>query len=138
MFVCFVFSVTTCKSKWGTLRDYFFKKYRESKTTTSGQAASKKRKWYLFDTMSFLIPYYGSRETGGNLNYEDQQQDDDLDRGDWIPAKLCSTIFRRQPPMLTGNLQETSAAEKKKKRLQHNPRFQHGGPESTQRTRNRG
>ncbi|KAL8563868.1 hypothetical protein ACOMHN_034247 [Nucella lapillus] len=107
--------VTACKSKWGTLRDYFFKKYRESKTTTSGQAASKKRKWYLFDTMSFLIPYYGSRETGGNLNYEDQQQKDDLEieetgsqqssappsSDDSLP---CSQeTFRK----LSGNLQET-------------------------------
>ena len=74
-----LFSVTACRTKWGTLRDYFFKKYRESKTTKSGQAASKKRKWHLFDAMSFLIPYYCSRETGGNLVYGDLLQDDNLD-----------------------------------------------------------
>ena len=78
-----MFSVTAsaCKNRWGTLRAYFFKKYRESKTTKSGQAASKKKKWYLFDAMSFLTPYYCSRVISGNLVYEDQPEDDDVDIG---------------------------------------------------------
>lgn len=73
MHFCFVFSAAACRNKWGTLRDYFVKKYREAKTTKSGQAASKKKKWYLFDIMSFLIPYYSSRETEGNLSYEEDK-----------------------------------------------------------------
>ena len=79
-----MFSVTAsaCKNRWGTLRDYFFKKYRESKTTKSGQAASKKKKWHLFDAMSFLTPYYCSSVTSGNLVYEDQPEDDDVDIGE--------------------------------------------------------
>ena len=125
MCFCFVFSVAACRNKWGTLRDYFVKKYREAKTTKSGQAASKKKKWYLFDAMSFLIPYYSSRETGGNLNYEDQQLEDNVDSQDSqdiesqpSPAPLSSDDSLPQKTF------KTSAAEEKEGRLQH--RLQHG------------
>lgn len=44
--------------------------------------------------MSFLIPYYCSRETEGNLNYEVQQLEDDVDTQDTesspSPAPPCS------------------------------------------------
>ena len=61
-----MFPVDKCRKRWVTLRDYFFRKYRESKTTTSGQAASKKRKWHVYDYMLLLIPTCATVETCSN------------------------------------------------------------------------
>lgn len=61
-------TATACKIKWQSLRDYFLKKRRES-SKKSGQAASTKRQWYLFERMSFLNPFVAARETSGNLDF---------------------------------------------------------------------
>ncbi|XP_041356382.1 uncharacterized protein LOC121373710 [Gigantopelta aegis] len=50
-------TATECKSRWDSIRDYFLKKYREYRSSTSGQAASKKknmaplRLFNVFDTI---------------------------------------------------------------------------------------
>jgi len=46
--------VSVCKSKWTSLRNSYARELREMKNKKSGSAASKKRKWYLFESMSFL------------------------------------------------------------------------------------
>jgi len=43
-----------CKSKWTSLRNSYARELREIKNKKSGSAASKKRKWYLFESMNFL------------------------------------------------------------------------------------
>ena len=43
-----------CKTKWTSLRNSYARELREIKNKKSGSAASKKRKWYLFESMSFL------------------------------------------------------------------------------------
>ncbi|GFO37916.1 hypothetical protein PoB_006442100 [Plakobranchus ocellatus] len=45
-----------CKKRWATVRDHFRKKHGEMTMTMSGQAATKKRKWYLYDFLTFLVP----------------------------------------------------------------------------------
>ena len=40
--------------------------------TTSGQAASKKRKWYLYDFLTFLVPSCSTGVTSGNLQLDDE------------------------------------------------------------------
>jgi len=46
-----------CKSKWTSLRNSYARELREIKNKKSGSAASKKRKWYLFESMSFLSDF---------------------------------------------------------------------------------
>ncbi|GFO40553.1 hypothetical protein PoB_006705800 [Plakobranchus ocellatus] len=67
--MCFLFSspATVCKVKWQSLRDYFLRKRREN-TKKSGQAASTKRPWYLYERMSFFNPFVAARESSGNLD----------------------------------------------------------------------
>lgn len=60
-------TVTDCKNRWASLRDQFKKKHREMSTTVSGQAAKKRRKWYLYDFLTFLIPTCSTGETSSNL-----------------------------------------------------------------------
>jgi len=43
-----------CKTKWTSLRNSYARELREIKNKKSGAATSKKRKWYLFESMSFL------------------------------------------------------------------------------------
>ncbi|XP_060866685.1 transcription factor Adf-1-like [Metopolophium dirhodum] len=50
-------SVSVCKSKWTSLRNSYARELREIKNKKSGSAASKKRKWYLFESMSFLSDF---------------------------------------------------------------------------------
>ncbi|GFO09734.1 transcription factor adf-1 [Plakobranchus ocellatus] len=67
--MCFLLSssATVCKVKWQSLRDYFLRKRREN-AKKSGQAASTKRQWYLYERMSFLNPFVAARESSGNLD----------------------------------------------------------------------
>ncbi|XP_041353601.1 uncharacterized protein LOC121371635 [Gigantopelta aegis] len=68
--------VEQVKKKWTYLRDYFLRQYRLSRTSKSG--SSFKRKWPLFDQMSFLIPYIQPRESKfANLLEEDCQEEND-------------------------------------------------------------
>lgn len=55
------------KTRWGHLRDYFMKKHREYKATKSGQAAERRKKWHLYEIMSFLAPLLEPRETFSNM-----------------------------------------------------------------------
>ncbi|KAF0721124.1 BESS domain-containing protein [Aphis craccivora] len=50
-------SVAECKSKWACLRNSFARALREEKSKKSGSAASRKKKWYLFEEMSFLSSF---------------------------------------------------------------------------------
>ncbi|KAE9523748.1 hypothetical protein AGLY_015808 [Aphis glycines] len=62
----FVFIVSVCKSKWTSLRNSFARELRELKNKKSGSAGSKKRKWYLFDSMSFLTGFMMQHEKIGS------------------------------------------------------------------------
>ncbi|KAK3866780.1 hypothetical protein Pcinc_027716 [Petrolisthes cinctipes] len=47
--------VERIKRRWGYLRDYFLKQLRDIKAAPPG--AAKKRKWPLFNSLTFLIPH---------------------------------------------------------------------------------
>lgn len=55
------------KKRWGYLRDYFLRQYRDVTGGTSGQGAPKKPRWALFDMLTFLKPHVQQREISGNL-----------------------------------------------------------------------
>lgn len=48
---------------------------RETNTTKSGSAPTKKRKWVLYDAMSFLVNYLTDRPTSGNLQESNRPPD---------------------------------------------------------------
>lgn len=57
------------KNKWTSLRNSFVREIRELKNKKSGSAGSKKRKWYLFDNMSFLFGFMMQhKKMGSNIN----------------------------------------------------------------------
>ncbi|KAL5238996.1 hypothetical protein ACI65C_006406 [Semiaphis heraclei] len=61
--------VSVCKSKWTSLRNSFARELRELKNKKSGSAGSKKRKWYLFDSMSFLTGFMMQhKKMGSNID----------------------------------------------------------------------
>lgn len=61
--------MSVCKSKWTSLRNSFARELRELKNKKSGSAGSKKRKWYLFDSMSFLIGFMMQhKKMGSNID----------------------------------------------------------------------
>ena len=45
------------KKKWRNLRDMYVKKRREIRSTKSGQAAERAKKWQFLEIMSFLDRY---------------------------------------------------------------------------------
>lgn len=63
------------RKKWAYLRDYFMRQHRAMVTFKSGSAASRKKKWFLYDAMSFLIPHVSDRPTSGNICDEYVQED---------------------------------------------------------------
>lgn len=61
--------MSVCKNKWTSLRNSFARELRELKNKKSGSAGSKKRKWYLFDNMSFLSGFMMQhKKMGSNIN----------------------------------------------------------------------
>lgn len=72
------------KKRWTSLRDYFQRQHRDMTTFISGSAPSKKKKWPLYDSMSFLVPYISDRPASTNLSSVD---DIDLDS----TSSQCST-----------------------------------------------
>ena len=62
------------RKKWTTLRDYFQKSHRQLTTTRSGSGADKQKKWYLYDSLLFLLPYIGDRATCSNLSPEQNEE----------------------------------------------------------------
>lgn len=75
-YFAFCFSTDqTARKKWTALRDYFKKAHKQLTTVKSGAPAEKKKKWYLYDNMMFLLPHMSDRKTCSNLS--DPDTDDD-------------------------------------------------------------
>ena len=102
-----LFSVTSvaCRSRWASLQDHFRRKHKELTTTQSGQAANKKRKWYLYDFLTFLIPSCSSGATSGNLS---QIVDADEDRS----TSSDDEITRSNSPLSVQSIETTHSAPK--------------------------
>ena len=56
IYIYILFIYVACKAKWQSLWDYYTRK-RGDNTRKSGQAASNKRPWHMFERMSFLKPF---------------------------------------------------------------------------------
>ena len=72
------------RKKWTTLWDYFQKSHRLMTTTKSGSGADKQKKWYLHDSLLFLLPYISDRATCSNLSPEQNEEAWCLRSEDWI------------------------------------------------------
>lgn len=65
-----------CKTKWACLRNSFARALREEKSKISGSAASRKKKWYLFNEMSFLSSFMlQHKQTSSNLEASDDESE---------------------------------------------------------------
>ncbi|KAK7067937.1 hypothetical protein SK128_004813 [Halocaridina rubra] len=66
-----VTEVEVIKKRWGYLRDYFVKQYKDLKVSQAGETPIVKRtKWALFNTMSFLIPVIEQNESVSTIKTE--------------------------------------------------------------------
>ncbi|XP_012944147.1 uncharacterized protein LOC106013315 [Aplysia californica] len=74
--------VDAAKKRWAYLRDYFRKQHRVLELVKIGRAPSRKKRWPLFDSMSFLLPY--SKPININI-------DDDFDFCDAVSEGSITT-----------------------------------------------
>ncbi|RUS91301.1 hypothetical protein EGW08_000915 [Elysia chlorotica] len=79
------------RKRWKKLRDYFLKTHRETTTCKSGSAGGKKKKWYLYDRMLFILPFISDRNTASNVTAI--SSDEDIDNGDDNMSQASSTSF---------------------------------------------
>ncbi|GFO47959.1 transcription factor adf-1 [Plakobranchus ocellatus] len=79
------------RKKWTTIRDYFQKIHRQLTTTRSGSGADKQKKWYLYDSLLFLLPHIGDRATCSNLSPEQQEEESESVRGIESPRDRSHT-----------------------------------------------
>lgn len=71
------FLVSVCKNKWTSLRNSYARELREIKNKKSGSAGSKKRKWYLFESMSFLSNFMlQHKQMTSNVNNNSDEPDE--------------------------------------------------------------
>ncbi|KAL1493625.1 hypothetical protein ABEB36_009325 [Hypothenemus hampei] len=75
--------VADCKTKWNSLRNSFTRYIREEKKTPSGSGVSKKKKWYLAGSMSFLKDFVNQhRKQVGNLTTNEDTENNQLPQQD--------------------------------------------------------
>ncbi|KAG8324091.1 hypothetical protein J6590_100455 [Homalodisca vitripennis] len=76
---------TDVQKKWKNLKDCFLREIAAQRKTTSGQGATKRRKYIHFDALLFLVPFVKGRETISNISlnetdgYEPEQPHDTSD-----------------------------------------------------------
>ncbi|XP_030746732.1 uncharacterized protein LOC115875416 isoform X2 [Sitophilus oryzae] len=63
--------VADCKTKWNSLRNSYARQLREIKNNPIGAASSKKKIWYLFDSMSFLKDFMSQHKKMRSSNYDE-------------------------------------------------------------------
>ncbi|XP_041361850.1 uncharacterized protein LOC121377817 [Gigantopelta aegis] len=83
--------------------NYFLKKYREYRSSTSGQAASKKKKWHLYDFLTFLIPSCSTGPTSGNLQ---ENEDDTATSGDEEQSQNSPLSMQSKDNSLAGQFKK--------------------------------
>uniref|UniRef100_A0A8C1V1U2 Transcription factor Adf-1 n=1 Tax=Cyprinus carpio TaxID=7962 RepID=A0A8C1V1U2_CYPCA len=62
-----------CRKKWKSLRDTYLKERRKETEKRSGSAAGSGKKWKYSAVLSFLDPFVSPRETSGNMEREDEE-----------------------------------------------------------------
>lgn len=81
------------------------------KHTTSGQGATNKKKWHLFDFMQFLLPASSTGASSGNLITDTETQDPPYDdeaeqTSPAIPASPASLQSQESIPSTVSNSQQ--------------------------------
>ncbi|KAK3804440.1 hypothetical protein RRG08_042200 [Elysia crispata] len=61
------------RKRWTKLRDYFRKTHGEKTYQKSGSAGRKRKKWYLYDNMLFVLPHLLDRKTESNISESDNE-----------------------------------------------------------------
>lgn len=101
---CIYILVSECKTKWTTLRNSFSRQLREQKKIPSGSGASKKRKQYLYDNMTFLTDYMMQHKSMvSNLIEDDLNETLDLNLGE---SEILNTV--EEPYDVSSELTPTS------------------------------
>ncbi len=62
-----------CRKKWKSLRDTYLKERRKETEKKSGSAAGSGKKWKYSAVLSFLDPFVSPRETSGNMERGDEE-----------------------------------------------------------------
>ncbi len=68
-----VYSEEVCRKKWKCLRDTYIKERRKDTEKRSGSAAGSGKKWKYSAVLSFLDPFVSPRETSGNMERGDEE-----------------------------------------------------------------
>ncbi|KAF4096414.1 transcription factor Adf-1-like [Onychostoma macrolepis] len=66
-------SEEVCRKKWKSLRDTYLKERRKDTEKRSGSAAGSGKKWKYSAVLSFLDPFVSPRETSGNMERGDEE-----------------------------------------------------------------
>lgn len=68
-------SAKDCKAKWNSLRSSYARYLRDERKVPSGSGASKKKKWYLADSMSFMHNFIGqNKKTASDVVVDDNSE----------------------------------------------------------------
>uniref|UniRef100_A0A8C2KPW8 MADF domain-containing protein n=1 Tax=Cyprinus carpio TaxID=7962 RepID=A0A8C2KPW8_CYPCA len=62
-----------CRKKWKSLRDTYLRERRKETEKRSGSAAGSGKKWKYSVVLSFLDPFVSPRETSGNMERGDEE-----------------------------------------------------------------
>lgn len=76
------FSGTNIQKRWHNLRSCFGRELRIQKQTKSGQESTKRRKYFYFDRLLFLLPNVEMRPSESNISPvrdQDAEEDNDAD-----------------------------------------------------------
>ncbi|XP_076062350.1 uncharacterized protein LOC143037697 isoform X1 [Oratosquilla oratoria] len=117
-------NVDRLKKRWGYLRDYFMKQYRDLKATKPGDGTTKRTKWPLFTVMSFLIPYIEQKEEPSNLTFPQKFMDMEMVVGD---CKSSEAISDTEENSVDNNLMQDKNIEESScnsKNIQDSPQNQ--------------
>ncbi|RUS89484.1 hypothetical protein EGW08_002781, partial [Elysia chlorotica] len=57
----------TARKKWTSIRDYFQRSCRVQAAAKPGTVVEKHKKWYLFDSLLFLVPHIGERTPSSQI-----------------------------------------------------------------------
>ncbi|GFR92748.1 transcription factor Adf-1 [Elysia marginata] len=76
------------RKRWTRLRDYFQRNHKNMTSFKSGSAGGKIRKWYLYDALSFLIPFLGDRPTTSNIGSQDSGESDLIESSSMSPFPI--------------------------------------------------
>ncbi|XP_073962895.1 uncharacterized protein, partial [Choristoneura fumiferana] len=71
------FTGAEIQKKWKNLKDCFSRELTAQKNFVSRQSGKKRRK-YIFDQLSFLIPVHTPRETSGSVKSMDEYEKSDI------------------------------------------------------------